>query len=213
MEAGVADTAGRQCCLGDLDDDGLLDLYVTNYVVFDFDRPPTGPLKCNYKATNTFCGPQGMISSSDRLYRNGGDNSFVDLSEKTPLATFLPALGVVFADVDDADLDIYVANDSERNLLFENTGSWTFRERAIESGLAYSRGRPQAGMGVDAADFDDDGDIDIVVTNFSDDVNTLYLNDGEGLFADRTYAAGLGSIVRPYLGWSTGFSTTTTTAI
>ena len=149
-----------------------------------------------------------MISSSDRLYRNGGDNSFVDLSEKTPVGDFfLPALGVVFADVDnDADLDIYVANDSERNLLFENTGSWTFRERAIESGLAYSEeGRPQAGMGVDAADFDDDGDIDIVVTNFSDDVNTLYLNDGEGLFADRTYAAGLGSIVRPYLGWSTRF--------
>ena len=209
VEAGVADTAwGASAALGDLDDDGLLDLYVTNYVVFDFDRPPTGPLKCNYKGLDTFCGPQGMVSSSDRLYRNRGDNSFVDLSEKTPVGDFfLPALGVVFADIDnDADLDIYVANDSERNLLFENTGSWTFRERAIESGLAYSEeGRPQAGMGVDAADFDDDGDIDIVVTNFSDDVNTLYLNDGEGLFADRTYAAGLGSIVRPYLGWSTRF--------
>ncbi len=209
LEAGVADTAwGASAALGDLNSDGLLDLYVTNYVEFSFNHPPTGPLKCKYKGLDTFCGPQGMISSSDRLYRNKGDNTFVDLSEETPVGDFfLPALGVVLADFDnDADLDIYVANDSERNLLFENTGQWTFRERAIESGLAYSEeGRPQAGMGVDAADFDDDGDIDIIVTNFSDDVNTLYLNDGKGLFADRTYAAGLGSVVRPYLGWSTRF--------
>lgn len=209
LEAGVADTAwGASAALGDLDADGLLDLYVTNYVEFNFEHPPTGPLKCNYKGLDTFCGPQGMISSSDRLYRNRGDNTFVDLSEETPVGDFfLPALGVILADFDnDADLDIYVANDSERNLLFENTGQWTFRERAIESGLAYSEeGRPQAGMGVDAADFDDDGDVDIIVTNFSDDVNTLYLNDGKGLFADRTYAAGLGSVVRPYLGWSTRF--------
>ncbi len=208
-KAGVADAAwGASAAFGDLDQDGLLDLYVTNYVKFDFDRPPTGPLKCTYKGLDTFCGPQGMVSSSDRLYRNRGDNAFVDVSEKTPVSDFaLPALGVVLADIDnDADLDIYVANDSERNLLFENTGQWTFRERAIEAGLAYSEeGRAQAGMGVDAADFDDDGDIDIVVTNFSDDVNTLYLNDGTGLFADRTYAAGLGSVVRPYLGWSTRF--------
>ncbi len=208
-EAGVADSAwGASAAFGDLDRDGLLDLYVTNYVAFDFDHPPTGPLKCSYKGLDTFCGPQGMISSSDRLYRNRGNNAFVDVSAQTPIGDFsLPALGVVFADVDsDADLDIYVANDSERNLLFENIGQWTFRERAIEAGLAYSEeGRAQAGMGVDAADFDDDGDIDIVVTNFSDDVNTLYLNDGTGVFADRTYAAGLGSVVRPYLGWSTRF--------
>mgnify|MGYP001178919365 FL=1 len=207
--AGVADAAwGASAAWGDLDNDGLLDLYVANYVEFDFETPPTGPLKCKYKGLDTFCGPMGMASSSDRLYRNEGNNTFADLSDETSVSNFfLPALGVVLADVDnDADLDIYVANDSERNLFFENMGNWNFRENAVKIGLAYSEeGRAQAGMGVDAADFDDDGDVDIIVTNFSDDVNTLYANNGKGVFADHTYAAGLGSVVRPYLGWSTQF--------
>ncbi|MEE3233686.1 MAG: FG-GAP-like repeat-containing protein [Candidatus Latescibacterota bacterium] len=207
--SGTADSSwGSSAAFGDLNNDGLLDLYVTNYVEFSFVDPPVGKLKCSYKGLESFCGPQGMKSTPDRLYQNLGNNIFEDVSKHTTISNYmLPALGVVLCDIDnDADLDIYIANDSERNLLFNNTGNWNFEEQAIEIGLAYSEnGRAQAGMGIDAADYDEDGDIDFYVTNFSDDVNTLYQNQGNGTFVDNTYAAGLGSIIRPYLGWSTGF--------
>ena len=207
--SGIGDSNwGSSAAFGDLNNDGLLDLYVTNYVEFSFENPPGGKLKCSYKGLNTFCGPQGMKSSSDILYRNEGKNKFSDISKQTTVADYmLPALGVALSDIDnDGDLDIYIANDSERNLFFNNLKHWSFKEQAIESGLAYSEnGRAQAGMGVDAADYDEDGDIDFYVTNFSDDVNTLYQNQGNGTFIDNTYAAGLGSIIRPYLGWATGF--------
>ena len=207
--SGTADSSwGSSAAFGDLNNDGLLDLYVTNYVEFNFVDPPVGRLKCSYKGLESFCGPQGMKSSPDLLYKNLGNNKFQDVSKHATISSYtLPALGVVLSDIDnDADLDIYVANDSERNLLFNNKGNWDFEEQAIEIGLAYSEnGRAQAGMGVDAADYDEDGDIDFYVTNFSDDVNTLYQNQGNGTFIDNTYAAGLGGIIRPYLGWSTGF--------
>ena len=207
--SGTADSSwGSSAAFGDLNNDGLLDLYVTNYVEFSFIDPPVGKLKCSYKGLESFCGPQGMKSSPDRLYQNLRNNKFQDVSKRTTISNYmLPALGVVLSDIDnDSDLDIYIANDSERNLLFNNTGNWDFDEQAIEIGLAYSEnGRAQAGMGIDAADYDEDGDIDFYVTNFSDDVNTLYQNQGNGTFIDNTYAAGLGGIIRPYLGWSTGF--------
>ena len=207
--SGTADSSwGSSATFGDLNNDGLLDLYVTNYVEFSFNSPPVGKLKCSYKGLASFCGPQGMTSSSDRVYQNLGQNKFKDVSQHTGISEYmLPALGVVLTDIDnDSDLDIYVANDSERNLFFKNNGNWLFEEQAIEIGLAYSEnGRAQAGMGVDAADYDEDGDIDFYVTNFSDDVNTLYQNQGNGTFIDNTYAVGLGGIIRPYLGWSTGF--------
>ena len=207
--SGTADSSwGSSAAFGDLNNDGLLDLYVTNYVEFSFVDPPVGKLKCSYKGLESFCGPQGMKSSPDLLFKNMGNNKFRDVSKHATISSYtLPALGVVLSDIDnDADLDIYVANDSERNLLFNNKGNWDFEEQAIEIGLAYSEnGRAQAGMGIDAADYDEDGDIDFYVTNFSDDVNTLYQNQGNGIFIDNTYAAGLGGIIRPYLGWSTGF--------
>ena len=112
---------------------------------------------------------------------------------------------MVFVDYDgDADQDIYVANDSEPNILWRNDGNWRFSEVAVLAGVAYSEeGRAQAGMGVDFGDYDRDGDLDLYVTNFSDDVNTLYQNQGDGSFADATAAVGLAGFVRPYLGWST----------
>ncbi len=142
------------------------------------------------------------------LFRNDEDGGFTDVSGKTGVDRHrYPGLGVVFGDYDnDGDQDIYVANDSEPNLLFRNEGNWRLSETATFAGVAYSEeGSAQAGMGVDFGDYDNDGDLDLFATNFSDDVNTLYQNQGDGSFVDATAAAGLGGAVRPYLGWSTAF--------
>ena len=215
--AGVADSGwGTSAAFADVDMDGLLDLYVVNYLEFDMADPPAGNLGCRYKGLESFCGPEGIPAQADRLYRNGG-GVFTDMTEKTGMGRrALPGLGVVFGDYDnDGDPDLYVANDSEPNLFYRNEGNWRFAEIATEAGLAYSEnGRAQAGMGVHAGDYDNDGDLDLFVTNFSDDVNTLYQNQGGGKgqtgaaelrFVDATYSGGLGGVVQPYLGWSAGF--------
>ena len=200
---------GASAAFGDLDLDGYLDLYVTQYLVFDPASPPNAGQPCRgYKGLETFCGPHGMTAQADVLYRNLGNGHFADMSAATGIDQYrYPGLGVVFTDYDDdGDPDIYVANDSQPNLLFRNDGNWRLQEVAAFSGAAYSEeGRSQAGMGVDAGDYDNDGDMDLFVTNFSDDVNTLYQNQGHGAFADATAAVGLGDKPRPYLGWSTAF--------
>ena len=208
--AGVADIRwGTSAAFGDLDADGFLDLYVANYLEFDLAAPPNEGKPCTgFKGLEGFCGPMGLPGQADVLFRNRGDGNFDDVSRSTGIGRQeLPALGVLFADYDeDGDQDIYVANDSEPNLLWRNDGDWALREVAAFAGVAYSEeGRSQAGMGVDTADYDNDGDLDIYVTNFSEDVNTLYRNDGKGTFVDATAAAAFGGSVRPLLGWSTGF--------
>jgi len=206
--AGVDDEGwGTSAAFGDLDQDGLLDLYVVNYLAFDLENPPVGWKKCLYKGLESFCGPQGMTAQTDRLYRNAGEGHFEDRSEALGAARPRPGLGVVFGDYDsDGDADIYVANDSEANVLYRNDGSWRLVDTAIPMGVGFSQGgRAQAGMGVHSGDYDNDGDLDLYVTNFSDDVNTLYRNRGNGAFVDATYEVGLGGTVLPYLGWSTGF--------
>ena len=207
--AGVDDGGwGSSAAFGDLDGDGLLDLYVANYVEFDLDDPPGGWLGCRYKGLSSYCGPQGIPGQADRLYRNLGGGRFAEAGDRAGISRHrLPGLGVVISDLDaDGDPDIYVANDSEPNLLFRNEGGFRFRETGTSAGLAYSEdGRAQAGMGVHSGDYDRDGDFDLFVTNFSDDVNTLYANRGDGTFSDATHAAGLGGVVQPFLGWSTAF--------
>ena len=207
--AGVADGGwGSSAAFGDLDGDGLLDLYVANYVEFDLADPPGGWLGCRYKGLSSYCGPQGIPGQADRLYRNLGGGRFAEAGEGAGISRHrLPGLGVVLSDLDaDGDPDIYVANDSEPNLLFRNEGGFRFREIGAAAGLACSEdGRAQAGMGVHSGDYDRDGDFDLFVTNFSDDVNTLYANRGDGTFDDATHAAGLGGVVQPFLGWSTAF--------
>ena len=208
--AGVADGSwGASAAFGDLDADGFLDLYVANYLEFDLEEPPNEGRPCTgYKGLEGFCGPMGIPGQPDLLYRNLGDGRFEDVSAAAGIDRHrLPALGVVFADYDDdGDQDVYVANDSEPNLLWRNDGGWVLREAAALAGVAYSEeGRSQAGMGVDFGDWDNDGDLDLFVTNFSDDVNTLYRNLGDGTFDDATAAAGLTGSVRPLLGWSTAF--------
>ncbi|NKB71150.1 MAG: tetratricopeptide repeat protein [Candidatus Latescibacteria bacterium] len=209
-QAGVGDPRwGTSAAFGDIDGDGYVDLYVANYVSFDLQRPPGGGQPCRgWKGLEVFCGPQGLEANADVLYRNSGDGTFVDISAQAGIDRFIyPALGAVFLDYDgDGDQDLYVANDSVPNLLLRNDGAGALVEVGAQEGVAYSEeGRAQAGMGVDAGDWDNDGDWDLFVTNFSDDVNTLYRNDG-GTFSDATYGAGLGGLVRPYLGWSTALA-------
>ncbi len=206
--AGLGDPGwGSSAAFGDLDNDGLLDLYVVNYLEFDFENPPAGGRKRRFKGMEVFYGPRGIPAQADRLYRNGGD-AFVDVSAETGIAGHaLPGLGVALGDFDgDGDLDIYVANDSEPNQMYRNDGAWRFAETGTASRVAFTEdGRPQAGMGVHGGDYDNDGDLDLFVTNFSEDVNTLYRNDGDWLFADATSRAGLDGAVRPFLGFGTAF--------
>ena len=204
--AGVADERwGSSAAFGDVDGDGFVDLYVTNYLEFDLANPPGAGL---YKGLEVMAGPNAVPHQPDVLYRNNKDGSFTDMSAATGLDRVAhPGLGVVFGDYDDdGDLDIYVANDTAPNLLLRNDGDWQLSEVGVVAGVAYSEdGRSQAGMGVASGDYDNDGDLDLVVSNFSDDVNTLYQNQGEGTFVDMTFAAGLFEMVRPLLCWSNGF--------
>ena len=209
VQAAVGDDGwGSSAAFGDVDADGFLDLFVANYLVFDLPDPSEEWRPCVWKGLDVFCGPMGLEPQANVLYRNDRAGGFVDVSERTGVARHKqPSLGIVFGDFDgDADQDIYVANDSMPNLLYRNDGQWSLTEVGMLAGVAFSEnGREQAGMGVASGDYDNDGDLDLFVTNFSDDANTLYQNQGDGSFFDATAAVGLDGEVRPYLGWSTSF--------
>ncbi|MEP7341073.1 MAG: CRTAC1 family protein [Acidobacteriota bacterium] len=193
----------------DFDKDGNLDLFVASYIDFDVKTAPTpetGP--CLYKGVMVACGPPGLTGGVNTLYRNNGDGTFTDVSDKTGIRKTLGTygLGVLVADFDnDTWPDIYVANDSAPATLYHNNGNGTFTDIGVESGAAYSGdGKPQAGMGVSAGDFDGDGLPDIFKTNFSGDTSTLYRNLGKNTFDDMTFTAGIGLNTR-WLGWGCGF--------
>ena len=199
---------GASAAFGDLDADGWLDLYVTNYIEFDLTAPPNDGELCEaYKGIAGFCGPGDMVFQADVLYRNR-EGRFEDVSAATGVAVpILPGLGVLFTDYDDdGDHDIYVANDTRPNLLWRNDGDWQLQEVGTASGVAVSgTGKAQSGMGVAAGDYDNDGDQDLIVTNFAEEPNTLYQSEGEGVFIDATGPAGLSGAAGSYLGWSVAF--------
>lgn len=187
----------------DFDRDGRLDLYVANYLDVDYtDNPYCGFKRPGFR---TYCSPTIFDGVADRLYRNAGNGTFTDVSQKAGIAN--PAgkgLGVTFCDVDnDGLVDIYVANDLVRNFLYRNNGNGTFRDIAYAAGVGFGgNGKPQAGMGTDCGDVDGNGLPDLFVTNFSEELNTLYLNRGKGLFEDATVRMGLQSGYQP-LGFGT----------
>ena len=185
----------------DYDRDGRLDLFVSHYVDHDAD----GNAVC-YAPTGErdYCGPQQYLPAPDRLYRNVGGGRFADRTAEAQVATeYGPALGVVAGDFDaDGWPDIYVANDGQENQLWVNRRDGTFRNDALLAGVALNdAGRAEAGMGVDAGDFDNDGDDDLFVTHLVTQTNTLYVNTGGGLFEDRSAASGLGAPSLPYTGF------------
>ena len=191
----------------DYDLDGDLDLFVANYLTLDLRQTPL-PGKdpnCIWLGIPVFCGPRGLPFSSNLLYRNNGDGTFTDVSIFSgigaPQKTY--ALGVLAADLDgDGWPDLYVAGDSSRSLFYRNNHNSTFSERATYTGLAYDEnGLEQAGMGLALGDYDGDGLLDIVKTNFADDYPNLYRNIGKGGFTDRALFAGLG-IHPQYVLWS-----------
>ncbi len=197
------------CTFVDYDRDGHLDLFVANYVDFDLKtapRPEDGP--CTYKGMLVACGPPGLPGGRNILYHNDGKGAFTDVSERSGMWTAVGTYGlsVAASDLDnDGWPDIYVANDSAPATLYLNQKDGTFRDTAIESGAALSaEAKPQAGMGVSIGDYNRDGNMSIVKTNFAGDTDSLYTNLGDGTFEDRTYPGGLGENTR-LLGWGVGF--------
>ena len=212
QKAGVAGKGTRWntgCAFVDYDRDGRLDLFVANYIDMDLATAPvpeSGP--CLYKSVMVACGPPGLQGGKNILYHNNGDGTFTDVSEAAGIfrANGTYGLGVLTADFDnDGWPDIYVANDSTASALYHNKKNGTFEDVAIEAGCALSPdGKPQAGMGVSAADYDLDGNLDLVKTNFAGDTPSLYHNLGGGNFEDATFTAGLGAHTQ-FLGWGCGF--------
>jgi hypothetical protein len=187
----------------DFDRDGDLDLYVTNYLDYRLDdNPYCGFKKDGYRM---YCNPTMFDGMADRLFRNNGDGTFADVSRQAGIANPTgKGLGVTFCDYDrDGNVDIYIANDLVRNFLYHNNGDGTFKDVAYGAGVGFDiNGKPQAGMGVDCADFDGNGLPDIFVTNFSEELNTLYENRGDGNFEDVSAKVGLSSGYAP-LGFGT----------
>ena len=197
------------CTWVDYDRDGHLDLFVANYVDFDLKTAPLpeeGP--CTYKGIVVACGPPGLAGGRNILYHNEGNGTFTDVSQKSGMwnAVGTYGLSVAASDLDnDGWPDIYVANDSAPATLYLNQKDGTFKDVAIENGAALSaEAKPQAGMGVSIGDYNRDGNLDVVKTNFAGDTDSLYTNLGDGVFEDRTYPSGLGVNTR-LLGWGVGF--------
>ena len=205
---------------GDYDGDGRLDIFVPGYLDFDIKNLPPNPelagkpggsgqTFCQFRGVPVMCGPRGLKGEGDTLYHQKPDGTFEDVSVKAgvndPQNYYGFSSAFVHANEDDL-LDLIVVNDSTPKQLYINKGDGTFEDVGYASGVALNEnGREQAGMGLAVGDYDNDGRVDFYITNFSDDSNTLYHNDGEANFTDVTGQAGHGEVTMPFLGWGTSF--------
>ena len=197
---------GTGCSWVDYDRDGRLDLFVSNYLVFDFKTVPAAGKNaaCNWKGIPVNCGPRGLMPESCLLYHNNGDGTFTDVTQRAGLLKSTRGFGltVIAADFDnDGWPDIYVACDSTPSLFFRNNQDGTFTEGGVERGIALNEdGMEQSGMGLAAGDFDLDGNLDLFKTHFTEDTAILYQNNGKGNFSDYTMRSGLGVETR-FVSW------------
>jgi hypothetical protein len=205
---------------GDYDGDGRLDLFVPGYLEIDLNNLPPRPADankpgaannnfCQFRGAPVMCGPRRLPGEGDTLYHQKADGTFEDVSVKAgvndPQKYFGFASAFVKANEDNL-LDLIVVNDSTPKLFYLNKGDGTFEEVGYPSGVALNEnGREQAGMGLAIGDYDNSGRLSFHLTNFSDDSNVLYHNDGEANFTDETFLAGLGELTLPFLGWGTSF--------
>jgi enediyne biosynthesis protein E4 len=201
---------GTGCSFVDYNRDGLLDLFVANYVQFDLahaPKPSADIPTCSYEGLAVECGPRGMVPGYHSLYRNNGDGTFTDVSKEAGIAAYNASYGltVVTPDLDDDGWpEIFIACDSTPSLLFMNNHDGTFREEGLMRGVAVSgEGRENAGMGVGVGDYDLDGHLDLFKTHFQREASGLYHNSGKANFDDVTIPSGIGRETR-FVSWGTG---------
>ena len=211
-KAGVAD--GRWstgASFGDYDDDGFVDLMVANYVDFHLnDLPGFGSApNCKYRGISVQCGPRGLRGAGDALFHNNGDGTFTDVSKAAGVSDpeGYYGMGVIWADFNNTGkLDIYVANDSTPKFLYRNLGGGKFKDIGLQSGTAVSEdGSEQASMGIAVGDYNHTGRPSLYVTNFSDENDLLYRNDGDWNFSEVSYPSGVALPSLPWVKWGTAF--------
>ncbi len=205
--AGVGSTSwSTSCAFGDIDNDNRADLYVANYVQFSAQNNKfCGDVARKIRA---YCDPHVYPGVSGVLYRNNGAGAFTDITREAGVQrTDGKSLGVIFLDHDaDGWLDIFVANDRVPNFLFHNQRNGRFREAGLLAGVAVaSDGKARAGMGTDFGDYDNDGRLDLVVTNFDLETHSVFRNLGGGVFADATAESGVGPPTLPFVGFGTAW--------
>lgn len=205
--AGLDEPAGwsTSAAFGDYDGDGYVDLYVSHYARYRLGQDPPCPLA---PGVLSYCTPTHFEGESGRLYRNTGRGTFSDVTQAAGVYNADGKnLAVIWSDLDgDGKPDLIVANDNRRNLYFHNRGNGTFAEEALQAGMALGEdGRAMAGMGVDTADYDNDGHLDLSITNYADEPNELWHNEGNGAFTDVTFPANVGPPSLPRLSFGICF--------
>lgn len=202
--AGIGDSRWSvSASFGDYNNDGYLDLYVGNYL--DYEIESAHP--CILEGVHIYCGPHEYPGAQDTLYRNNGDGTFTDVTAKSGVRNGGKGLGVLFTDYNsDGHPDIFVANDAVEDFLYHNNGDGTFTDVAVSAGIAYnSEGRATASMGIANGDYDNDGLLDLFITNFSLEVNSLFHNDGDSFYTMTTFETGLAEPSFSQLGFGTQF--------